>query len=171
MKYMAMVGDKEFTIEINHEYEILVNGERYEVDFRQLPEGSVYSLLLNHRSLEAVVEERDDLWQVLLRGELYEVQVQDERAYRLARARGTAVSVTGEAVIKSPMPGIIIKVPVAAGDVVKKGDTVVILESMKMENELKAPRDGVVKRVQTQQGASVEKNQVLVIIGDPHEEG
>jgi biotin carboxyl carrier protein len=66
------------------------------------------------------------------------------------------------------MPGIIIAVSVTEGDEVTKGQKVVILESMKMENELTAPRDGVVMRVKVTSGDSVEKGQVLVVIGDEY---
>jgi biotin carboxyl carrier protein len=116
--------------------------------------------------MEAIVEERDNAWEVLIHGELYTVQVQDERAYWLAKARGTAVEFTGVVTVKSPMPGLIISVPVSEGQVVGKGDKVIILESMKMENELRSPRDGVVTQILVEQGASVEKDQALVTIGD-----
>ena len=167
MKYISTVNDEEFIIEIEQNNQIVVNGTRYNIDFQHLPEGDVLSLLLNNRSLEAVVEAREDNWEVLTKGELYTVKVQDERAYRLAKARGVAGEVAGEAQIKSPMPGLIVAVPVAEGDVVAKGDKVIILESMKMENELRAPKDGVVARVNIAQGASVEKDQVLAVIVDP----
>ena len=167
MKYFATVNDEEFVIEVDHDDHITVNGEPYEVDFHQTAEAGVASLLLNNRSLEAFVEEREEAWEVLIHGEVYMVKVEDERAHRLAQARGTAVAVTGEATISSPMPGIIIAVSVKEGDAVTKGQKVVILESMKMENELTAPRDGVVMRVAVKAGASVEKGQVLLVIGDP----
>lgn len=167
MKYITTVNDKEYIVEVDHEHEITVNGERYEIDFQQLPEAGLVSLLLNHRSLEAVVEERDNVWQVLIHGELYEVQVQDERAYRLSKARGTGAVVVGDAVVQAPMPGLIVAVSVVEGDRVQKGDKIVILESMKMENELRAPRDGVISRVNVQAGASVEKDQALVVIAEP----
>ncbi|MFQ5398873.1 MAG: biotin/lipoyl-containing protein [Anaerolineae bacterium] len=170
MKYYTKVNDQEFIIEIDHDDEIVVNGERFAIDFQSLPAANIYSLLIDNSSLEGLAEERDDTWEVLIRGELYTVRVQDERAYRLAQARGTAAAVTGEAVVKSPMPGIIVSVPVSEGDLVQKGDKVVILESMKMENELHAPRDGVIGRVLVEPGASVEKGQSLVVVTDPEEE-
>jgi len=95
--------------------------------------------------------------------------VQDERSYRLAQARGTLVEEAGELIIRSPMPGVILEVLVEPGQHVAKGDKVVILESMKMENELRSSRDGIVRRVQVAKGDSVEKNQILVIIGDPED--
>jgi hypothetical protein len=85
VKYITKVSDQEYTIEIDHENQIRVNGQLYNVDFHQLTEGGILSLLLNNRSLEAIVEERDQAWEVLIQGELYSVQVQDERAYRLPR--------------------------------------------------------------------------------------
>jgi biotin carboxyl carrier protein len=170
MKYITTVNDEEFIIEIEHNNQIVVNGERYEIDFQHLPEADALSLLLNHQSLEAVVEARDDVWEVLTKGELYTVKVQDERAYRLAKARGVASDVAGEVQIKSPMPGLIVAVPVVEGDMVQKGDKIIILESMKMENELRAPKSGVVARVNVAQGASVEKDQVLMVIVDDDED-
>lgn len=170
MKYITSVNDEEFIIEIEQNNQIVVNGERYDIDFQHLPEADVLSLLLNHRSLEAVVEARDDVWEVLTKGELYTVKVQDERAYRLAKARGTVGEVTGEAQIKSPMPGLIVAVPVNDGDHVEKGDKIIILESMKMENELRAPKAGVVTRIDVTPGASVEKDQVLAVIIDDEAE-
>jgi biotin carboxyl carrier protein len=166
MKYFAKVNDKEFEIVIDSEQEVIVNGVPYEMDFQLLHEDGVLSLLLNNRSLEAVVQERDDSWDVLTRGELYSVRVQDERMYRLAQARGSAPAVSGEAQICSPMPGVIVAVAVYEGDAVRQGDKVVILESMKMENELRAPRDGIVSRVNVSKGDSVEKDQVLVVISE-----
>jgi biotin carboxyl carrier protein len=166
MKYITTVNDKEYVIEIDHENQITVNGTPYAVDFQQLPQGGTLSLLIDNRSLEAIVDERDDAWDVLIRGELYSVQVQDERAYRLAQARGTLVAESGTVAIKSPMPGLILDVLVVEGDPVEKGDKVVILESMKMENELRASREGVVTRVHVEKGDSVDKDQELVIIGD-----
>jgi biotin carboxyl carrier protein len=166
MKYITTINDQQFTIEIDQEGHLTVNGDLYDVDFQQLSEGGILSLLLNNQSLEAIVEERDGSWEVLIKGELYSVKVQDERAYRLAKARGVVAEVTGEASIKSPMPGLIIAVPVEEGQAVSKGDQIVILESMKMENELHSPRDGVVKRLHVEPGQSVEKNQLLAIIGE-----
>ena len=166
MKYITTVNGKEYTIEIDQEAKILVDGEEYAINFQQLPEGGTLSLLINNRSLEAIVDQSDDMYEVLIHGELYTVQVQDERSYRLAQARSTLVEDAGTMSINSPMPGLILDVLVAEGDRVQKGDKVVILESMKMENELRAGRDGQVTRVFVQPGDSVDKNEELATIGD-----
>lgn len=169
MKYIATVKGKEYTIEIDADLGILIDGQPFDVDFRRLPSGGVTSLLMNNRSVAAVVEERGDHWDVLIEGELYAVTVQDERAYRLDRMRTSGLSVDGEAVVTSPMPGIIVAVPVAIGDSVVHGQKVIILESMKMENELRAPCDGVVTHIHVTSGVSVEKDQPLVGISQDHE--
>ena len=168
MKYISTVGEQEYVIEIDQEGSISVNDQVFSIDFEHLTEGGLLSLLIDNRSLEAIVEEREDYWEVLIHGELYSVDVKDERAYRLAKARGLTEKVIGEAFIKSPMPGLIVAVPVGEGQAIKKGDQVVILESMKMENELRSPRDGIVNHVYVSPGESVEKNQLLVTIGDGH---
>jgi biotin carboxyl carrier protein len=166
MIYIAKVKEQEFVIEIGQDNRIVVNGESYDIDFRQMPKSGVTSLLLNQHSLEAVVDEGDGHWDVLIRGELYPVEVEDERSHRLAKARGSFAPPDGEVLLRSPMPGTVIAVPVSRGDIVSKGDKVVILESMKMENELRAPRDGIVSQVKVEAGSGVEKGQILVVISD-----
>lgn len=166
MKYVARVKDEEYVVEIDHDNLIVVNGDSFRINFQQVPGSGVTSLLLNNRSLEAVVEARDGYWEVLINGELYAVEVEDERAIRLAQARGVVAPDDGEATVRSPMPGIIIDVYVSEGDRVAKGDRVAILESMKMENELRAPRDGLITQVKVGPGASVEKHQIIVVISE-----
>ncbi len=170
MKYYTQINGEEFVIDIDNDGGLTVNDEPISVDFRQMPDSGVVSLLLNNRSLEAVVNQQDSGWDILINGDLYEVDVIDERAYRLAQARGTAIGASGDAVITSPMPGIVIAVPVAEGDEVSADDKVIILESMKMENELRTPSAGRVISVEVEPGASVEKGQVLVIISDQDDE-
>jgi len=164
MKYITQVLDETYEIEIKKDGLVIVNGEERHVDFKSMGQHAIYSLIIDNQSFEAVVEQRDGQYHVLIFGDLYEIDVTDERSQRLARLSGVSTDMTGEAQIKSPMPGLIVAVPVNVGDEVTKGQTVVILESMKMENELKAPRDGVVERVDVGAGDSVEQNKVLVVI-------
>lgn len=164
MKYQATVNGRTFEVEIKEDGRVLIDNELRSIDFCELREGELYSLLVDHLSYEAVVEERDDLYHVLMAGDLYEVKVTDERSRRLASAFMAFGDVSGEAVIRAPMPGLIVRVPVVEGQTVAKGDTVILLESMKMENELKAPRDGTIHRVSVRAGDSVEQNKVLITI-------
>lgn len=164
MKYYATIEGKTFEIEINQLGELCIDGECVEVDFQSIGGGSIYSLLLGNASYEALVEARDDCYEVLVQGTLYRVFVQDERMRRLARATRGFVPPSGEIAIKAPMPGLVTDVPVQEGQPVDEGSVLVVLESMKMENELKAPRAGVVSQVRVQSGQSVEQNETLMAV-------
>ena len=164
MKYQTIINDQTFDIEINEDGRVLVNGEERAIDCRSLRAGELYSILLDNFSYEAVVEERDDLYHVLLGGDMFEAKVTDERSRRLESAFMAFGDSGAEISIRAPMPGLIVRIPVEEGQEVQKGDTVAILESMKMENELKTPRDGVVRHVMVAAGDSVEHNKTLVTI-------
>jgi len=164
MKYITTVGGKEFLVEVTDERHMIVNGKTYEVDFETVSGQPVYSLIVDGKSHEAYVRETDDEWQVLLRGRLYPVKVEDEREKRLRAAAGGGVAETGEYHLKAPMPGLVVAIPVAEGQEVKKGQVLLILESMKMQNELKSPRDGTVNRIKVKAGESVEQKQALLSV-------
>lgn len=162
MRYLTTIGEKTFTIDINKEGEIMLDGLKENLDLRAIDDAGLYSLIINNQSYEAVVEEGDGEYRVLINGVLFHAQVADERAKRLAEAAGAFTSTSGEATMKSPMPGMIVAVSVNEGDVVKKGQVVLVLESMKMENELKAPRDGTISLIKVQARQAVEQGQVLL---------
>ena len=164
MKYATTLNDKTYIIEINDDRHVTVDGAQYALDLTQLGGQSLYSLLLKGDSYEAFVEEGEEGWQVLLRGVLYEMRVADERAERLKKASGGMMAGSGEYKLKSPMPGLIVAVPVVEGQAIKKGDNLIILESMKMQNELKSPRDGTVSRIKVKAGESVEQKQTLLSV-------
>ena len=164
MKYLATINEATYEIEINHEGIVTIDGEERQIDFRSMGQPGIYSLIIDNQSFEAVIERRDDQYHVLIFGDLYEVRVTDERTMRLLLAGGGMAEPVGDVVINSPMPGLIVDVPVTEGQEVRKGQTIIILESMKMENELKAPRDGVITRIDVAKGDSVEQNKTLVII-------
>ena len=164
MKYLTTVGDKTFTIEINDDRHIVVDGKTYVVDLEAMSSQSLYSLLLDSHSFESFIDEAEEGWRVLLRGDLYDVKVVDERAARLAKSAGGVAAQSGDYHLKAPMPGVIVSVPVAEGQAVKKGDILVILESMKMQNELKSPREGRVARIKAKSGDNVEQSQILVTV-------
>lgn len=164
MKYLTTLGDQTYEIEINEEGEVLVDGERLAANFQDVAEQSVYSLILGNRSFEAHISPTPEGLEVLLRGQLYQVTVEDERQRLLRRAGGAEVDQRGEFMLKAPMPGLIVEVPVEEGQEVSKGQNLVILESMKMQNELKAPRAGVVGRVRVKPGDSVKQNAVMMTL-------
>ena len=164
MKYVTTIEGKEFEIEVVDDHHVRVGDRLVAVDFEWVSGQPVFSLILDGRSFESYVYQGDEDWQVLLRGHLYQVQVEDEREKRLKAAAGGGVAEGGELHLKAPMPGLVVAVPVTEGQEVKKGQVLIILESMKMQNELKSPRDGIVDRIKVKAGESVEQKQTLLNI-------
>jgi len=164
MKYITTIEDKQYLIEIIDDKHISLDGKIYNIDFEAVSGQPVYSLIVDGKSHEAYVQQGDENWQVLLRGRLYPATVEDEREKRLRAAAGGGVAETGEFQLKAPMPGLVVAIPVSEGQDVKKGQVLLILESMKMQNELKAPRDGRVSRIKVKPGESVEQKQALLSV-------
>ncbi len=164
MKYVATIEGQDYEVEINEDDEIVVDEQILPVDFQAVAEEAVYSLIVNGQSYEAYIDPTEAGWQVLVRGKLYLVDVEDERQRRLRESRGSEIVQTGEFKLKSPMPGLVVDVPVEQGEDVSRGQKLIVLESMKMQNELKAPRDGRVGRVEVRSGDSVEQGQVMITL-------
>ena len=164
MRYITTVEDKQFLIEIIDEKHLSVDGKVYEVDFESVSGQPVYSLIVNGKSHEGYAAPDEEDWQVLLHGRLYPVTVEDEREKRLRSAAGSGVAETGEFHLRAPMPGLVVTVPVEEGQAVKRGQVLLILESMKMQNELKSPRDGTIGRLRVKAGDAVEQKQTLLSV-------
>lgn len=164
MKYVTTIGEREYIIEIVDERHIVLDGTLYEVDFNSVSGQPVYSLLLDGQSYESFVYSGDEGWQVLLHGTLYPALVEDEREKRLRAAAGGRIAERGEFHLRAPMPGLVVAVLVNEGQSVEKGEVLVVLESMKMQNELKSPKPGTVARVRVKGGDSVEQKQTLLSV-------
>lgn len=168
MKYVAVIGSERYEIEIDNDGQILVNGEPRDVDFLNLG-GSLYSIITENKSLEAVIDDDESKIAVMMDGQLFETQVLDERAMLLVQRRGGLGGGSGE--VNAPMPGLIVMAAVAVGDKVEQGDTLIILESMKMQNELRSPIAGAVKAIHAAAGQAVDKGDLLAEIAPLPDEG
>jgi|SRR5579859_7497837 len=180
MRYIASLGDQRFTISVDEngqQRQLALGGAAYAIDWLRIggaAPGSAgrYSLLINHRSYEPVVrrleadEEGGTRYEVVIAGQAYEVRLEDERERELASLAGGAHE-SGDATVKAPMPGLVVNIPVAVGESVQRGQTVAVLEAMKMENDLSAPRSGMIKEIKVATGQAVNQGQPLVIVGDP----
>ncbi|CAG1005031.1 biotin carboxyl carrier protein [Anaerolineales bacterium] len=164
MKYVTTIDGQEFEIEVVDEKHVRIGERLLEVDFQAVSGQPVFSLILDGKSYESFVYQNEDDWDVLLRGRQYQVKVEDEREKRLKAATGGGGALGGEFQLKAPMPGLVVSVLVEEGQEVKKGQVLLILESMKMQNELKSPRDGIVGRVRVNAGESVEQRQTLLSV-------
>lgn len=164
-----------YTINVNHNtYEIVpengptymgtINGEHYEMNMAQKDATNwiVESDGIEHRVEVVHLDTNDKVAIIRINGRKYSVNLKDRFDQLLKDLGMENLSVKKVSEIKSPMPGMVLDILVQPGDVIKKGDQVVVLEAMKMENILKSPSDAVVKSIHAEQGKSVEKGQVLV---------
>ena len=164
MKYVTTVGDEQYIIDINHRGEVIVNGKVIDVDMQQMQDTTMYSMIIKNESHDVRMSEGDGFYEVQVSGDIFQVVVEDERTRRLAGVKRDSAAATGEIQIKAPMPGVVVEVPVTKGQKILKGDIVIILESMKMQNEFKAPRDGEIHVVRVAPGDTVDQNVVMVTI-------
>lgn len=161
MKYITTVGEREFLVEILDENKVIVDGKMFNIDFQPVSNQPVYSLIIDGSSHEAYVYEVDHAWQVIMGGQQYTIQVEDERERRIRNSTSGTLSSGLEYQLKAPMPGLVVLVAVEDGQAVKKGDLLLILESMKMQNELRAQRSGTISRLWVKSGDRVEQNQTI----------
>lgn len=162
--YFSGIEGQEFQIEILSDGHVTIDGESYEFDFQALRQHLSYSLLIKGESYEVNVYQENGEWEVLLRGKQFSVIVEDEREKRLREASGEAGIRLGAVSVTAPMPGLVIDIPVGEGDEVDEGDVLIVLESMKMQNELRAPRSGKISSIQTNLNANVERKQTLLVL-------
>jgi biotin carboxyl carrier protein len=127
----------------------------------QAPEAGVYSVLIDGRSYEARVEQAAEGLVVTVDGHRFEVSVRDPRRFS-RNSHGAGVG--GAQNVAAPMPGKVVRVLVAAGDAVESGQGIVVVEAMKMQNEMKASRAGKVRSVSAKAGATVAAGEVLAVI-------
>ena len=183
MPYSSSVNDQVYRIdtgEQGQQREITIDATTYKIDWRfiaplaadvkgQVNAGGRYSLLIGDKSYEIFArhlpksgEDGSQVYEIQFAGQRFEVTVEDEREKALAGSVKSAH--TGEVRVRAPMPGLVIGVPVEMGASVITGQTVVVLEAMKMENDLAAPRAGTIKEIKVSKGQTVNQGDVLVVI-------
>jgi biotin carboxyl carrier protein len=167
MRYFATIGGRERTVDLESlggsRFRVSVDGGPLrEVDAERV-EGMVVNLLVEGGSYDVDLEEDGDALNVLVQDELFRFEMLDERRRRLQIAKGPARG-AGPQVITSPMPGKIVKILAPAGTAVIEGQGVIVVEAMKMENELRAGKSGTVKEVFVTEGQTVEGKARLVSV-------
>lgn len=162
--YKATVN-KVSSFEVVHTEEgITVDGTLLNWDFVEVSSG-YFHILHNQKSYRAEIVKSDSASKTFtfkINNHLHTVEAKDKFDQLLEKLGMNSAHSGKVNNIKAPMPGLIINMKVQAGDTVKAGDPLLILEAMKMENMLKSPGDGVVKAVKVKKGDTVEKNQVLI---------
>jgi biotin carboxyl carrier protein len=182
VRCVATVGSATLTIDLEDDgavRAVSLDGDERTVDWRavggrtlsaQGERAGHYSLLIGDRSYEMFIraagrqESGASAFEVSIGGQTFKVGVQDERA--LASLVGEART-SGDVTIRAPMPGLVSNVLVSEGNEVQRGQPVVVLEAMKMENDLSATRAGIVKSLRVAKGQTVAQGEALAVIGDP----
>jgi biotin carboxyl carrier protein len=161
MIYEVTLGEKTYRVELTRA------GEQWKcrLDGRDLPVDIVYgqngvlSLLLGGKSYEVKQETVGAETNVVVGHERFNASVRDPRSFRSRSRVGAAEQ--GVMKIKAPMPGKVVRVLAGVGTQVELGQSVIVIEAMKMQNELKAPKNGVVKKINVAEGAAVDAGQAL----------
>ena len=164
-KFVATINGRTETVEVtgsDGRYRVTVGERTLEVDARQ-PMSGLSSLLVGGVSHVADVAPDDRGTLVDVDGATYLVEVEDYARHVIRTRGGTGGGAAGQT-ITTPLPGKVTHVAVAVGDQVKRGDTVVVIEAMKMENEFKAGAPGTVTEIRVQPGQPVNAGDVLVLI-------
>ncbi len=164
MKLFSQVNDRQFEydyLDNNGDQHVLTGGKRLDYDLVSLGEGR-YSLIKNGSAFLIHLVRQDDTYHVHIRGAYFTVQVEDERQRRLKELVKTSRSGPSEQVIKAPIPGLVLKITVQSGASVTKGEALLILEAMKMENIIKAPCACKVTEIFVKEKEAVQQNQPLI---------
>lgn len=165
MKYLVEIEEHSFEVEVqNPAGRATVDGRQYAVDLRSVDGRWLYSLIVDNCPYEAFLEEGQEGYSVTIQGEPFQVVVRDARAAKLAMIAQRPQAPSTELLVKAPLPGLVVAVEAEPGEPVKKGQVLLVLEAMKMENDLCAPLEGIVREVLVARGDKVNKGQVLLIL-------
>lgn len=159
----ATVNNNSYQIE-EKAGEIYLDNQPFTWDLQQL-EANHFHILKDNKSYRVEVISADHeakTFQLKINGEIHEVNLKDKTDLLLEKMGLSATTGNVMKELKAPMPGLIYELKVAVGDTVEKGDVLLILVAMKMENAIKAAGDGVVKQINVKLNDSVEKNQVVI---------
>lgn len=164
--YVVTINSSKRQIKIIDDTTLLVDGKKINFDLEKLSNG-IFILCIDNKVFEVSYQKADgDRHKLLINGKMFETlsrtSLQEKASNILEKADK---SFDHKVVIKAPMPGMILKVKKREGDSVEKGDSVIILEAMKMENEIKSPSSGIISELKAAEGSAVEKNAFLFSIG------
>jgi biotin carboxyl carrier protein len=182
MPYISTTNNQSHAIVVDTEnpQEITIDGHAWDIDWRQLAPlaadakgksgmGGRYSLLMGGKSYEVYAREINkpdsggSWYEIVVAGQQFEVHVEDEREKALSSSIKSAHE-AGEAIVRAPMPGLVLGIPFEPGTKVERGQTVAILEAMKMENDLASPITGTIKEVKVTKGQTVNQGDALVVV-------
>ncbi len=165
MKYHVTVADRTYEVEVTGAT-VRVDGESAEAQMMAVPRTPMRRLVVDEVAHTLAILPEKAGWEIEHVGTRWTVPVVDERTRQLQELTGDGGASRIGGVIKAPMPGLVLTVEVEEGQHVEEGQGVVLLESMKMENEIKAVGSGVVNAIHVEPGQPVEKGAPLIEIGE-----
>lgn len=163
MRYYVRIGDRSHEVDIDGET-ITIDGERVRARVEDVPGTPLQLVAIGdevHRVLARRGKQKGD-YDLSVGGHRFVIEALDERSRAIRELSGVSARSAGPAHLLAPMPGLIVRVNVKEGDPVRAGQGLVVMEAMKMENELRAAYDGTVKRVVVPAGSAVEKGAMLL---------
>jgi biotin carboxyl carrier protein len=175
MTFIGKLDDEEHVITVRdcdddpHSFSVDFDGRTYHIDAYTMP-SEIVNVLIDNKSYDLDLERAnpkdslDGRLGVRVRGRVVYLEMLDERRKKMKDAQMTRFSDSGVVRVVSPMPGKVLRVLVAEGQLVKEGDGLVVIEAMKMENELRAPRDGTVKGIMGKAGDPVDSGALLLTL-------
>jgi len=161
--YKAKIGEQDYDLAISRDG-VTIDDQLLDWDIVKLEE-NYFHIVHNHKSYKAEIlniDHQSKSVSIKLNGTKVDVSLKDKLDLLLEKLGMDQANTHKLNEVKAPMPGLILDIPISQGDEVTQGDTIMILEAMKMENVLKASGDGVVKSIKVKKGDSVEKNQILI---------
>jgi biotin carboxyl carrier protein len=165
MLKVSVNAQKEREIIMKDDKSGTIDGKAFEWDVLEVKEGSFHILRDSKSYLLEVIkaDHNEKAFTVSVNGNKYQLSVKDKFDELLKSLGMDSMKSSKVNEIKAPMPGLVLDIRVSEGDEVKKGDAILVLEAMKMENILKSPSDGKVKKINVKKGQAVEKNQVMIM--------
>lgn len=163
MSYIVRVDGREFRVDITREgshFKISLNNKDMTAEMASPYSNSQIALIVDNKLYSVVFNAEN---KIAVNAEEYVAEIFDEHVHTLFKT-STQVGLKHEVVITVPMPGLIIDVGVKEGEAVKAGQGLIVVEAMKMQNEIKAPRDGIVKTIFIKKGQTVNSREKLIII-------
>jgi acetyl/propionyl-CoA carboxylase alpha subunit len=176
MKYFVEIEDREYGLDVHHTEAGTVispvesaDNAPVAIDFATVHSNvetgeGLYSIIANGKSYQLYVEPQETGFRIVVWRHRFNLDVLTEREWRLKKVAPRQAKDTGTITLNAPMPGLVKAVLVSAGDVVTKGHRLLVLEAMKMENDISAPREGTIKTVHVQPGTVIESGKPLVTL-------
>jgi len=163
-RFLVTIDDTEYDLNLSRQGDSCIvefNGDKFEVSFDKLS-GQKYLFRLNENSSEIDITKGNGTLSMFLDGSEMDVRVEPYCLAELRKKAGTSGEGQGDKIVAAPMPGLVLRPMVTVGDDVKKGDVLVIIEAMKMENIIKSTSAGKIRAVHVSAGQAVDKNERLI---------